>query len=107
MAIQTNPDCVPKECLRRFFAWPAVQKETDALPGAAVDGGWCWFASVDPFSEIVEISASSGAPAKVAPSMVDYIVEKLLAIFGAVPALFLEEGSPNVYIVRVMFALMF
>jgi hypothetical protein len=30
-----------------------------------------------------------------------------MSIFQSVPALFLEEGSPNVYIIRAMFALMF
>jgi hypothetical protein len=39
--------------------------------------------------------------------MFDQLVEKLLAFFGAIPAFFLEEGSPNVYMIRVMFALMF
>ena len=39
--------------------------------------------------------------------MLDQLVEKLLALFGSIPALFLEEGSPNVYLIRAMFALMF
>ena len=39
--------------------------------------------------------------------MLDQLVEKLLALFGSIPALFLEEGSPNVYMIRAMFALMF
>jgi hypothetical protein len=39
--------------------------------------------------------------------MFDQLVEKLLALFGAIPAFFLEEGSPNVYMIRAMFALMF
>jgi hypothetical protein len=39
--------------------------------------------------------------------MLDYLAEKLLAIFGSIPAIFLEEGSPNFYMVRTMFALMF
>ena len=38
--------------------------------------------------------------------MLDYIIEKLLAVTSSVPALFLEEGSPNVYMIRAMFALM-
>jgi hypothetical protein len=39
--------------------------------------------------------------------MLDQLVEKLLALFGSIPPFFLEEGSPNVYLVRAMFALMF
>ena len=38
--------------------------------------------------------------------MLDWIVEKLLAALSWVPALFVEEGSPNVFMVRAMFALM-
>ena len=39
--------------------------------------------------------------------MFDQLVEKLLALFGSIPPIFLEEGSPNVYLIRAMFALMF
>jgi len=38
--------------------------------------------------------------------MLDWIVEKILAVLAWIPALFLEEGSPNVFMVRAMFALM-
>ena len=38
--------------------------------------------------------------------MLDWIVEKILAVLSWVPALFVEEGSPNVFMVRAMFALM-
>ena len=38
--------------------------------------------------------------------MLDWIVEKILAVLGFIPALFVEEGSPNVFMVRAMFALM-
>jgi hypothetical protein len=39
--------------------------------------------------------------------VLDQLVEKLLALFTSIPPFFLEEGSPNVYMIRVMFALMF
>jgi hypothetical protein len=39
--------------------------------------------------------------------MLDQVVEKLLALFGSIPPFFLEEGSPNADMIRVMFALMF
>jgi cbb3-type cytochrome oxidase subunit 1 len=38
--------------------------------------------------------------------MFDWIVEKLLSVAHWVPALFLEEGSPNHNLVRAMFALL-
>ena len=38
--------------------------------------------------------------------MIDWIVEKLLSVAHWVPALFLEEGSPNHDLVRAMFALL-
>jgi hypothetical protein len=38
--------------------------------------------------------------------MIDWIVEKILAVVHWVPALFLEEGSPNHDLVRAMFALL-
>jgi hypothetical protein len=38
--------------------------------------------------------------------MIDWVVEKILAVVHWVPALFLEEGSPNHDLVRAMFALL-
>ena len=38
--------------------------------------------------------------------MIDWIVEKLLSVAHWVPAIFLEEGSPNHNLVRAMFALL-
>jgi len=38
--------------------------------------------------------------------MLDWIVEKILAVLAWIPALFVEAGSPNVFMVRAMFALM-
>jgi hypothetical protein len=38
--------------------------------------------------------------------MIDWIVEKLLSVAQWVPALFLDEGSPNHNLVRAMFALL-
>jgi len=40
------------------------------------------------------------------PEIMDWVVEKLLAVVHWVPALFLEEGSPNHDLIRVMFALL-
>jgi hypothetical protein len=39
--------------------------------------------------------------------MLDHLVETLLAVFGSIPALFLEHGSPHFYMVRAMLALIF
>jgi hypothetical protein len=38
--------------------------------------------------------------------MIDWIVEKLLSVAHWVPAVFLEEGSPNHNLVRAMLALL-
>ena len=38
--------------------------------------------------------------------MLDWIVENMLTVLSWVPPLFVEEGSPNAFIVRAMFALM-
>ena len=38
--------------------------------------------------------------------MIDWVVEKILAVAHWVPAVFLEEGSPNHDLVRAMFALL-
>ena len=38
--------------------------------------------------------------------MIDWIVEKFLSVTHWVPALFLEEGSPNHDLVRAMLALL-
>jgi hypothetical protein len=38
--------------------------------------------------------------------MIDWIVEKLLSVAHWVPAIFLDEGSPNHNLVRAMFALL-
>ena len=38
--------------------------------------------------------------------MIDWIVEKLLSVAHWVPAIFLDEGSPNHDLVRAMFALL-
>jgi cbb3-type cytochrome oxidase subunit 1 len=38
--------------------------------------------------------------------MLDWFVEKLLSVAHWVPALFLDEGSPNHNLVRAMFALL-
>jgi hypothetical protein len=38
--------------------------------------------------------------------MLDWVIEKILAVLALIPALFVEERSPNVFMVRAMFALM-
>jgi hypothetical protein len=38
--------------------------------------------------------------------MIDWAVEKLLSVAHWMPALFLDEGSPNHNLVRAMFALL-
>jgi hypothetical protein len=38
--------------------------------------------------------------------MIDWIVEKFLSVAHWVPAIFLDEGSPNHNLVRAMFALL-
>jgi hypothetical protein len=39
--------------------------------------------------------------------MLDWLVEKILAIVNFVPALFVEQGSPSFVLVRGMFGLLF
>jgi hypothetical protein len=38
--------------------------------------------------------------------MLDWLVDKILALVGALPALFVSEDSPNFTLVRTMFALL-